>query len=171
LARKSSQHVVRVEINIAVLKAVGRGFYGDEFSLLGEDVSLHNTPRPPAPLFIFGRGAVCHAFHPGQGIGVDVKLLENLDALPSALLLSKKPENQGKDRADQEARNDREMEAEVIFRIVEVSRQLSEPVAPDPGPDQSPNGRQDQSGHHQHFADIVHHFFTPPPKVFQNFLR
>lgn len=60
-------------------------------------------------------------------------------------LFSCQPDHEGQDGAQQQTGRDREMEAEIAFGEVQISRQTSEPTPDKSGPNEQPDGRQGYS--------------------------
>src|SRR5438034_483102 len=72
--------------------------------------------------------------------------------LKPASLLSKEPKHDRQQETDEQAGDNREMETEIAFRVMNISRQAPEPVLADTRPKQRSNSGHYQSGDHQEFS-------------------
>jgi hypothetical protein len=73
-------------------------------------------------------------------------------------LLFEQPQQQRQNRAQQQAGDNRKMETEIAFGIIDVAGQTAQPALANPGPKQRANRRYHQAGNHQKFAHFVHVF-------------
>jgi len=73
-----------------------------------------------------------------------------------AVLFPEQPQEQGQNRAEQQAGHDWKMETEIALGIMDVTRQMSQPALAEARPQQRANGRQQEAGNHQKSAQFVH---------------
>src|SRR5437867_2769311 len=71
-------------------------------------------------------------------------------------LLSKEPENERQQKTDDQAGDNRKMEAEIPFRVMNISRQAPKAALPDARPKQGANGGHYQSSDHQKSSQFAH---------------
>jgi hypothetical protein len=71
-------------------------------------------------------------------------------------LLSKQPQQQRQNRAQNQAGDDGKMKTEIALGITDVAGQTSEPAFAEARPQQRAHRRQQQPGNHQKFAQVVH---------------
>ena len=69
---------------------------------------------------------------------------------------SKQPQNERKDSADQQTGDNRKVEAEVVFAVVDIAGQAAKPAFAEARPKESANSGKDQAGDNQKLSDILH---------------
>jgi hypothetical protein len=71
-------------------------------------------------------------------------------------LFSEQPEQQRQNGAQNQARHDGKMKAEIFLRVIDVARQTAKPVFADTRPEQRANCREQQTGNHKKFSHFIH---------------
>ena len=69
---------------------------------------------------------------------------------------SEQPKEDGKNGADQQTGDDREMKAEVALAVVNVAREPAQPVSAEARPKQQADSGNDQAKDEQNFAQLIH---------------
>jgi hypothetical protein len=72
------------------------------------------------------------------------------------VLFFEQPEEKSENETQQKAGYQGEMKAEIALRVVDVTRQATQPAFAKTGPDQQADAGDDQAQNNQSFARIVH---------------
>ena len=71
-------------------------------------------------------------------------------------LLPKQPQEHSEQKAEDQTRDERKMEGEIATRVVNVSRQPSQPTFADAAPKQQPQNGNADSDNDKKFSEVLH---------------